>query len=289
MSQPPEESEPRRASDPGAATGSLGSYGRAPDPSGAYPTPEQGGVAPLPDLDTGHYLPPGPGYDAGDTGPHASPQATECLQRAWRVFADNPWPFVLSQLIWGVVIFALPVGLLLLALGVLRLDGGVARAAPSGIFGLGGLFLVLLVVLLAVVQQGAFATAALRAVDGERVGLAAFFRPRHLGQLLLLALVLGVASALLAITAIGPLIVLFFGVWAVLLVVQRGLPAIDALRTSVTASLREPGQTSVLVLAAYVMNAVGALLCGLGTLVSIPVTALAFADFYRRSGAFSPR
>jgi uncharacterized membrane protein len=148
---------------------------------------------------------------------------------------------------------------------------------------------VLVVVLLAVIQQGAFATATLKAVDGVRVGLGDFFRPRHLPQLVLLALILALASALLAVTGIGPLVVMFFGIWAVLLVIDRGLPPIEALRSSVAASLRNPGQTIVLVLAAYVMNAVGVLLCGLGTLISTPVAVLAFADHYRRSASFSRR
>ncbi|WP_156250333.1 hypothetical protein [Pseudactinotalea terrae] len=286
MTQPPEEPEPRAISDPGAASDPHEPYGRAPDPSGAYPSPDQGGFAPLPDLRAGDYLPPGPGYSGADTGPDAAPQATDSLRRAWRIFADNPVPFVISQLIWA-LIFVIPVALLLIAFGALRLaDGGTPAGLPA-LLGVGGLVTVLVIVLLAVVQQGAFATATLKAVDGDRVGVADFFRPRHVAQLLLLALILGVASALLAITGIGPLIVMFFGVWAVLLVVERGLSAVEAVKVSVSASLREPGQTIVLVLAAYVMNAVGALLCGLGTLVSMPVGVLAFADYYRRSAAFS--
>lgn len=286
MAQPPEESEPRAISDPGAASGPLEPYGRAPDPSGAYPSPDQGGFAPLPDLSTGDYLPPGPGYGGADAGPDAAPQATESLRRAWRIFADNPAPFVISQLIWA-VIFLVPVAILLAAFGALRLGDGGVPARLSALLGVGGLVIVLVMVLLGVVQQGAFATATLKAVDGERVGIADFFRPRHVGQLVLLALILGLASSLLAVTGIGPLIVMFFGVWAVLMVAERGLSAIEAVKASVTASLREPGQTIVLVLAAVVLNAVGALLCGLGTLVSMPVSMLAFADYYRRSAAFS--
>jgi uncharacterized membrane protein len=284
MTQPPERAEPR--SDPGAASGPPEHYERAPDPSGAYPSPDQGGFAPLPDLDTGQYLPPGPGYSAADTGPDSAPQATHALLRAWRVFAADPAPFVISQLLWALVILV-PVAILLGAFGVLRPSDGDTPAGLSVLLGVRGLATVLLVVLLAVVQQGAFASATLKAVDGARVTVADFFRLRHLGRLLLLALILGLASALLAVTGIGPLIVMFFGVWAVLLVVERGLPAIAALKAGVAASLRQPGQTIVLVLVTYAMNALGVLLCGLGTLVSVPVSALAVADHYRRSAAFS--
>ena len=46
-------------------------YGRAPDPHGAYPGPEEGGFAPLPDLVPDEYGPPGPGYGppGGDDTP----------------------------------------------------------------------------------------------------------------------------------------------------------------------------------------------------------------------------
>ncbi|GAB2600883.1 hypothetical protein [Pseudactinotalea suaedae] len=287
MTQPPDPSEPTTASEPEAASGPWGHYGRSPDPTGAYPGPDQGSYTPLPRIDEGDYRPPGPGYSGGDLGPEAA-QATDSLRRAWRIFAAHPWPFVLSQLIWG-AIMAAPVLVLLLAFGAMSLGGRDPGAGLSALFGVGGLVVVLVVVLLAVIQQGAFATATLKAVDGVRVGLGDFFRPRHLLQLVLLALILGLAAALLAVTGIGPVVVMFFGIWAVLLVVDRGLPAIEALRSSVTASLRNPGQTIVLVLAAYLMNAVGVLLCGLGTLVSTPVGVLAFADHYRRSASFARR
>jgi len=290
MTQPPDPSEPTPASEPEAASGPFGHYGPAPDPPGAYPRPDQGGFTPLPRIDEGDYRPPGPGYSGADLGPEAA-QATDSLRRAWRIFAAHPqnWqPFVLSQLIWGVII-AVPVLVLLLAFGALRLGRPGPSAGLSALFGVGGLVVVLVVVLLAVIQQGAFATATLKAVDGVPIGLGDFFRPRHLRQLVLLALLLGLGSALLAVTGIGPVVVMFFGIWAVLLVVDRGLPAIEALRSSVTASLRDPGQTIVLVLAAYLMNAVGVLLCGLGTLVSTPVAMLAFADHYRRSASFARR
>src|SRR5690606_13703437 len=80
-------------------------------------------------------------------------------------------------------------------------DGDVSRGLAA-LFGFGGLLVVVVVALLAIVQVGAFATASLRTIAGERVTFAAFFRPRNVLQLLVLAVIVGLASALLAITGI---------------------------------------------------------------------------------------
>lgn len=264
-----------------------GDYGQAPPPPSAYPSPAQGGFQPPPPPGPdayGNYAAPGPGYGR-TAGGSPEPQATESLSRGWRAFTANPWPFVISQILWALIIIV-PVAVLLAAFGVfsapsINADGS-ASAGLAALIGIGGLVVVLVAVLLGVVQIGAFATAALRAVAGERVTLADFFRPRNLTQLLLLALLLGVASGLVAITGIGPLIVMFFGIWSVFFVVDRGQSAIEAITSSVRFAMANAGQTIVLVLLGYLLNFVGGLLCGIGTLITNPVTMLAFADYYRR-------
>lgn len=276
----------------GSATPPPGGYGQAPPPRGAYPGPEQGGFPPPPPPGPGpdgSYGPPGPGYGPPSDG---EPQAVDSLGHGWRAFTANPWPFVVSQILWGLVL-VVPVGLLLLAIGVLGAgrvdeDGDVSRGLAA-LFGFGGLLVVLVVALLAIVQVGAFATASLRAIAGERVTLADFFRPRNVLQLLVLAVIVGLASALLAITGIGPLIVGFFGIWSVFFVVDRGESATTAIASSVRFAIDNVAQTIVLVLLGYLLNVAGALACGVGTLVTNPVTMLAFADYYRRrSGAATP-
>lgn len=277
-----DEPMPRSEADAGPGDG----YGQAPPPSSAYPTPEQGGFPPpsAPGPGAAGYGPPGPGY--GDA-PHAEPQATDSLSRGWRAFTANPWPFVVSQLLWA-LIFIIPVLLLLAAFGVfasprVNADGSVDGSAGLAVlFGIGGLTVVVVVMLLAIVQFGGFATASLRAIAGERVGVADFFKPRHFGQLIVLAILVAIASGILAITGIGPLIVMFFGIWAVFFIIDRGQSAIDAIGSSVRFAIGNAGQTIVLVLLGYLLNFVGALLCGVGTLISNPVTMLAFADYYRR-------
>ncbi len=283
-----------------------GGYGQAPDPSGAYPPPQQGGFTPPPPPGPGpqgQYGQPGPGYGgpppqqgygapgASYGAPSGEPQATESLSRAWEAFKANPWPFVLSQLLWGLILI-IPVGILLAVFGVfsysaptINPDGTMDPGTAGGfaaIFGIGGIIVALVAIAIAVVQYGAFASATLKAMDGGRVELGDFFKPKNFGQLLLLALILGVAAALLAITVIGSIAVMFFGVWAIFFVVDRNQGAIDALKSSFGFASKNVSQSIVLILLAYVLNIVGSIPCGLGLFVTNPVTLLAFADFYRR-------
>lgn len=290
-----------------AAPPADGGYGQAPPPTSAYPDPGQGGFAPMPPPATGQYGQPGPGYGGpppgsaygssggpGDGAPYGGvvgPQATDSIGRGWALFKANPWPFVLAQLAWA-GIFLVPtlvMVLILAAAGAFTTtydpDSGSYRAS-AGLFGALGFFgialMVLIYIALAIVQMGAFASATLKAVDGGQVTFGDFFKVRNFTQLLILALLIGIASAVLSITFIGPLIVIFFGVWAIFFVVDRNQGAIDAIRSSFNFAGKNAGQSIVLILLAYVLNFVGALLCGIGTLITNPVTLLGYADFYRR-------
>lgn len=284
-------------------------YGQAPLPPSAYPNPQQGGFPPTPPPQQGQYGPPGPGYGgvppagpgygspAGSYGGApgyavTSPQATDSLSSGWERFKANPWPFVLAQLAWG-AIFLVPTLIMVIiaaAAGAFatpsfnpdtgEYEGGSGLLGALGFFGIA--LMVLVYIALAVIQMGAFASATLKAVDGGQVSFGDFFKVRNFTQLLLLALLIGIASAVLAITFVGPLIVLFFGVWSIFFVVDRNQGAIDAVKSSFGFASKNAGQSIVLILLAYVLNLIGGLLCGIGTLITNPLTLLGYADFYRR-------
>lgn len=282
----------------GAPDQPAGGYGQAPPPSAAYPPPQDGGFTPPPpagpDSD-GQYGAPGPGYGPGQSygGLPAEPQGTDSVTRAWEIFKTNPSTFILAQLAWA-VIYLIPTGIVLLILAAAgafappsynadtgEYSGGVGILGVLGIFGI--MLLVLLYIVLGVVQLGAFASATLKSVDGGQVTVADFFKVRNFVQLLLLALLLGLASSLLSVTFIGPLAVMFFGVWAVLFVVDRNLGVIDAVKASVAFATKNIGQTFVVVVIVYLLNLLGSIPCGLGLLVTNPLGQLAYADYYRRA------
>lgn len=302
---PPTAGDPAQPEQAPAQPPPTTSYGQAPPPASAYPSAEQGGFAPMPPPPPGQYGQPGPGYGGppppaygspagayGGVPGYGEPQATDSIGRGWAQFKANPWPFVLAQLAWG-AIFLVPTLIMVL---IAAAAGAFARSTYNpdtqtweggqGLFGalgfIGIVLMVLIYIALGIIQMGAFASATLKAVDGGQVRFGDFFTIRNFTQLLVLALLIGLASAILAITIIGPLIVVFFGVWSIFFVVDRNQGAIDSIKSSVGFAGKNAGQSIVLILLAYVLNLIGALLCGVGTLITNPVTLLGYADFYRR-------
>ena len=59
-----------------------------------------------------------------------------------------------------------------------------------------------------------------------------------------------------------------FAIWSVFFVVDRNQGVIDAIKSSIAFASKNAGQTIVLILLAYLLNFVGGLLCGIGTLIT---------------------
>ncbi|MBK5249166.1 MAG: hypothetical protein JJE50_06980 [Actinomycetales bacterium] len=214
------------------------------------------------------------------------PQATDAFSWGWTKFTQNAAAFILGQLAWVAVIIALSVVwvVLLAATGVFGANssnGGAFVALTAA--GIGGFALVsIMFILVAVFASAGMANATLMVADGRTVGVGDFFKVRNALQVLLVAVILAAVGALSVFTFVGPLIVQFFAVYVVLFVIDRNLGAIDAIRAGALLVWNNVGQTLILVLLAYVANAVGGALCLIGTLVSLPVTMLATVWLYRR-------
>ncbi|MFV0427205.1 MAG: hypothetical protein ACK5KU_09250 [Beutenbergiaceae bacterium] len=243
---------------------SYGQPGQQPPPAGSYAPPAAGG-----------YAPPQP------TGP----QGLDSIKAGWECFKASATPFVLGTLIWGVIIGAVTViPTVILSAVVAATDPydpyGPGYVAMGG-FSVGMVVVVLLALAGAVVYMGAFASASLKAIDGHQVTVGDFFKIKNFGQLALLALIIGVAGAVLYITVIGTMAIAFFGAFAVYFVVDRNLSAIDAVKASIQLALANAGQTIIVLLLCYLLGMAGSLACGVGILVTAPIAQLAIAHFYR--------
>jgi hypothetical protein len=135
--------------------------------------------------------------------------------------------------------------------------------------------------------------AALTVVDGGRPNLGTVFAGDGVAQYLIASVVLGLAFALinvvgaltilllpftLVLTLVFSFLVQFFG-YAIL---DEGVSAFDGISRSIAVVRTHLGDVLVLWLAALGINILGALLCGVGLLVTIPVTAIAWAYAWRR-------
>ncbi len=152
--------------------------------------------------------------------------------------------------------------------------GVVAFAASAGI-------VLVVTVFVSIVAAAGMSNATLKLVRGEAITVADFFKIPNLGAVILVALLLGLASGILSFTFVGPILLSFFAAYIVVFAIDQRQGVFESIGSGVKMAVAFPGQTILLLLLAYVANIVGALLCGIGVLVSMPLTAIAIAWQYR--------
>lgn len=265
---------------PGAAGPPPGQYGRPSDPygpPGGYTGPPQGppgGYPGAPQAGSAGYPPLPP-----------EPQATTAFGFAWKAFVANAGTLILGQLAWALIVVAITAlwMVLLSGTGIIAfgtqseaaIAGGVVAVAVSA-----GAVLVV-TVFAGIVAAAGMSNATLKLVRGEQITVADFFRIPNLGAVILVALLLGLASGILSITFVGPIILTFFAAYIIVFAIDQRHGIGEAITSGVRMAVAFPGQTVLVLLLAYVANFVGTLLCGVGVLVSLPLTALAVAWLYR--------
>lgn len=271
---------------------SGGSY-PPPPPGGSYPPPPPGGSYPPP----GNYPPPpggayppppGGGYPpppAGGFGPGPVPNQLsvgDAITYAWGKFSKNPG-------VWIVFI----IGAFLLQ-GLIQWAFGGFRDQPTD-FGdmLSFSYIVgtLVTTIVGYIIQAAYVRGALSEVDGQKPALGTFLQIRSFGNVILAGLLVGVATTVGFFLCILPgFFVMFVTWWTMQFVIDRDQDPISAVKSSYRAIMSNAGTLLLLALALVGINILGALLCGLGLLVSIPVTIIASTYAYRlvTGGPVSP-
>src|SRR5262249_10196531 len=104
-----------------------------------------------------------------------------------------------------------------------------------------------------------------------------------LGQIVLAALIVGVAVTVgLFLCVIPGLIIAFFAQYTLFFLIDRHLPAMDAIRASFGFVNESLGTLVGFYLASLLAIAIGFAVCYIGSLVAIPVVIIAAAFTYRR-------
>jgi uncharacterized membrane protein len=104
----------------------------------------------------------------------------------------------------------------------------------------------------------------------------------NMGQVILAAIILSVAAAIGFLLCIIPgVIVIFFSQFTNHFILDKGMPATDAIRASFALVNKNLGSTIGLYVGSIIAFLVGAILCGVGLLVAIPVVIIATAYAYR--------
>jgi len=142
-------------------------------------------------------------------------------------------------------------------------------------------YLVLLVVAAAI--SSAQYVGLLGIADGQPTTIGSFFKPRYIGPMILLTLIVGVLVAIGYVLCVIPgLIVALFAIFAHAVLVDRGLSPIDSLKASIEIVKANVGQVILVWLVAGLIGIAGALACGVGVLVSAPLASLMLVYTYRR-------
>ncbi len=221
--------------------------------------------------------PPPPGGTAGNLppGPYSP---TDAMGYGWRQFVANLGPIIAAVLL-------LFIGLIIVSV-VLTLATGGFDAAMRGEVTVGARLVNLVTQFIALLISAAIVRAALAIVDGREFNLAEFFRMEQMGQVVIAAILLSLATVIVSFIPIlgivGNLLISFFGQFILFFILDDEMDAIPAITSSVSFVGSHFSPLLVLMLLSFVAVVAGALLCGVGLLAAIPVVVIAQAYTFRR-------
>lgn len=290
--------QPRPASPPPAGPPPAQPYG-AP-PAGAYPPP----AGPPPGQPYGQQPPGQPPY-GGQPGypPPAAPygqpgypgqtvQVQDAFSYGWNKFTQNVGVILGGVLTYVAVLAGLSVAFWAILVGTAQttVDPVTGEVSTAGgfAFGFGTFLFVAVFVVLGFLVQAAVVNVSLLVTHGKKLEYADFFRYPNLGTVILAALLIGLATGVLAITIVGPIVFVFFAQFTLFYVIDKKLGVLDAFKASFTVVSRNLGTVVLLFLGVYLAQLVGTLLCYVGLLVALPVAQIATAYVYRRLNAEQP-
>jgi uncharacterized membrane protein len=273
-----------------------GGYPPPPPPSG-YPPPHQQGGYPPPQQSGGGYQQAPGGYPpAGPTGyGGAQPYSVgEAFSWAWNKFTKNAAPLIIATLVYGLIMVVLQVIVNLVQAAV---SPGVSDYTSSGSgfsyswsttsMGLGGILISIVgwfvsLIVGAAIQSG-YISGVLDIANGQEVSVGSFFRPRNIGQVIIAGLIVGVITTIGFFLCIIPgVIASIMLIFTIVALLDRNLSPVDAVKTSFELSKANFGNVFVTWLAMVATAFVGALLCGVGLIVAVPVAALILVYAWRR-------
>jgi uncharacterized membrane protein len=286
-----------------------GGYPPPPPQRGGYPPPQQGGYPPPPQQ--GGYPPPPqqggypsppqqggypPATTPGYGGYGGAPQYNigDGFSWAWNKFTNNAVPLIVSALVYALivgVVYGIMYGLAF-ALAPDPVSSYESSEygfeySTSTAFGAASLIVLILgsLVMFVVVAaiQSAYIGGVLDIANGQEVTIGSFFKPRSIGNVIIATLIIGIATSIgYALCILPGLAVALFTIFSIVAVIDRNLPAIDGIKASfeIVKANVVPVLLTWLALAAIVF--VGALVCGIGLIVAIPVAALLEVYAYRR-------
>jgi len=130
--------------------------------------------------------------------------------------------------------------------------------------------------------QAAFVRGALAETDGQRPAFGTFLQIGPIAAVIVAGLLVGIGTTIGLVLCIIPgLVFAFFAWWTMQFVIDRNQDAVTAIKSSINAVKSNAGTLFLLALALFGLNLLGALLCLIGLLVTVPVSIIAVTYAYR--------
>ncbi len=212
----------------------------------------------------------------------------EAFSWAWNKFTKNAVALIVATLVYGVLL-GVASGVIALGrnMGTTTTSSDGSNYSVSTSIGAGGLAVVVVGYLVAyavgIFAQSAFLSGCLEIADGRPVTIGSFFKPRNLGMVILAALLVGVLTAIAsALCFIPGLILGIFAQFTIPFVIDRSQSAITGLKSSFSTVSSNFGNALLVWLVEVAAIIVGALACGVGLLVAVPVASLVLIYAYRK-------
>ncbi|MDV7242899.1 MULTISPECIES: hypothetical protein [Rhodococcus] len=263
--------------------------GNYPPPPGNYPPPQQGGNYPPQQGGNyppqGNYPPPPQGPPPGGYPPpppvtgYGAPGQTpgqlsvgNAISYGWNKFKDN-------ALIWiGIMLVAAVIQVVLNLI-----FGGFSTSSDfSDTFTVWRIIGTLVTTVVGYLINAALVRGALHEVDGNKPAFGSFFQFTNVGAIIIASLIVGVLSTIGFILLVIPgLIVVFLTWWTLQFVIDQNQDAVTGIKSSFGIISQNVGPLLLLALALVGINILGAIPCGLGLFVTIPLTIIASTYAYR--------
>lgn len=226
----------------------------------------------------------------GDTGGPEQYSVGGAFSYGWKKFQANLGPILIVALVMFAVLVMIQILQFAMTGGsetTFEIDpttGQLESNEPGMLAGsiLASLVFGALSFLAQLVIQSGIVKGALDLTRGKPISLGSMFAGINWAQVIVASLIIAVATIIGILLLFLPgLAVMFFTAFTLHFIIDKGLPAIEAIKASVSFTIANAGTLIVFFLACLAAYIVGALLCGIGLLVAIPVVVIAQAYTYR--------
>lgn len=261
-------------------------------PPAAPPPPPAGSAGDTPPP------PPAPEYHGGVNPADGEYSVGKAFTWGWNKYRDNFGPIILAIILYAIIgfVIALIFGLLAGATGgatteiKFNPDTGQVEAVEAARSTASLIFSILGNVILAI--YGWFVAAGivrgvLKVARGEKLELSDLLPTDKTGPVIIGSIIVGLVAGILGalgfvIFPILALIWVFFSAFWLYYLYDKDQPVVDAIKSSWSFVLANLVQVIIFVIVAVIANIIGAVLCLVGLLVTIPVTYLAQGYLFRR-------